>query len=161
PRCAHIAGYPYPCFAGSAEEVDGAAVESIARVEGDAADHVIIRTEKNRYALTLTCVSNALGYVTSADYACAGREIPHAALEGLARHMGKSMEEVGRRILDCAVRRIEPAVRRMIDEYGIPIEHVELSGGGGGCASVVPAVAEAMKVRFKIARNHQYISPSG
>src|SRR5690606_30520234 len=49
----------------------------------------------------------------------------------------------------------------MIDEYGIPIEHVELTGGGGGCASVVPAVAEAMRVRSKIARNHQYISPIG
>jgi len=161
PRSAHIAGYPYACFAGSAEEFDGAAVESIAPVEGDAADHVIIRTEKNRYALTLTCVSNALGYVTSDHYAYADREVARAALKVLARHMGKSMEEVGRRILDCAVKRIEPTVRRMIDEYGIPIEHVELTGGGGGCASVVPAVAEAMKVRFKIARNHQYISPIG
>lgn len=161
PRSAHIAGYSYACFAGSVEEFDGAAVECISPVEGDAADYIIIRTEKNRYALTLTCVSNALGYVKKDHYAYADREVARAALDVLARHIGKPMEEVGRRILDCAVKKIEPTVRRMIDEYGIPIEHVELTGGGGGCASVVPAVAEAMKVRYKIARNHQYISPIG
>lgn len=161
PRSAHITGCKYACFASSPEEFDGATVEFIAPMEGDPTDYVIIQTKKNRYALTLTCVSNALGYVEEDHYAYANREIAKAALGVLARHVGKPIEEVGRMILDIAVKKVEPTIRRMIDEYGIPVEHVELTGGGGGCASVVPAVAKAMKVRYKIARNHQYISPIG
>ncbi|MDM5339157.1 hydantoinase/oxoprolinase family protein [Fictibacillus enclensis] len=109
----------------------------------------------------MTCVSNALGYVDPNHYAYANQEIAIAALGVLAHYMGKSIEGVGRMVLDAIVKHIEPTIRRMIDEYGIPVEHVELTGGGGGCATVVPIVAQTMGVRHKIARNHQYISPIG
>jgi N-methylhydantoinase A len=161
PRSAHIAGCEYACFASSPEEFQNATLEFIKPAQDDPSDYVIIRTDTKRYALTLTCVSNALGYVNEGDYAYANQGTAKAALSVLARYMGKTLEEVGRLVVDATVKNIQPTIRRLIEEYGIPFEHVELTGGGGGCATVVPIVAEAMDVRHKIARNHQYISPIG
>lgn len=161
PRSAHIAGLPYACFARPAD-LEGARLELRAPRPGDPPDHAVLRGRGGQaFALTLTCAANLAGYVQPGDYAAADPDVARLAFLPLARALGVTPEEAARLVVAQAVRQVLPTVRALLARYGLPAAEVVLVGGGGGAATLVPAVAEALRVPHRIARNAPYISTIG
>jgi hypothetical protein len=53
------------------------------------------------------------------------------------------------------------AIDELIDDYELEREVVELVGGGGGAAALVPFAAERLGLRHRLARDAEVISPLG
>lgn len=161
PRSAHIAGLPYACFA-RPEDLEDADLLLISPRPGDPSDYVVIRGRSGQlFALTLTCAANLAGYVPEGDYAHADHQAAVLGFAALARHLGVTPEEAAREVVAQAVRQVTPAVRALMKKYRLRDEDAILVGGGGGAATVVPAVANALRLPHRIARNAPYISTIG
>ncbi len=162
PRSAHIANLPYIVYT-KPEDLGELEVRFICPMKGDFADYCTIydKTHDKSYALTLACCANASGYVKEEHYAHGYAESAKRAFETLAAYMGVSYENVLEQVNRKAAQKNIPVVKRLIEDYKLNSNQIVLVGGGGGAAAVVPYLAKAMNMEFKIARNAEVISPIG
>jgi len=162
PRSAHIAGLQYASFAESERAFNGARLAHLRPTEHDAADYVVIETEEgDRFALTPTCAANSLGIIPEGAFARGNSAAAQAAFRPLAAALGLSVEEAAQRVLDISCRKVSKQVEELIAEYQLDRGTVELIGGGGGAASLVPHAAKLSGLSSRIARKAEVISTIG
>jgi N-methylhydantoinase A/oxoprolinase/acetone carboxylase beta subunit len=161
PRSAHIAGCAYACFA-APELIEGARVELIAPTPQDRADHVVLVTRSGlRIALTVTCAANVTGGVPEGAFARGNAESARRAFELLARHIGGDALSLAQRVIFLAVEKLRATTETLAGDYALDEQRVTLVGGGGGCGAIVPQLASAMKVPYRLARDAEVIAPIG
>jgi N-methylhydantoinase A len=161
PRSAHIAGCAYASFV-APELLEGARVELIAPTPQDRADHVVLVTRSGaRIALTVTCAANLAGSVPEGSFARGNAETARLAFELLAQRTGGNALSLAQRVLSLAVAKLRAAVDALAGDYALDAQQVTLVGGGGGCGAIVPHLAAAMKVPYRIARDAEVIAPIG
>ncbi|MDE2572920.1 MAG: hydantoinase/oxoprolinase, partial [bacterium] len=156
PRSAHIAGLRYACFA--PRELFTAAEPT--PVEGG---YLALRgADGEEYALTPTCAANALRTVPADAFARArdDGEAARAAFRCAARALGSDPESLARRIMDLATERLGAAVAALTRGYALA-PPVTIVGGGGGAGALIPYVAQRLGHPWRLARNHEVISPIG
>ncbi len=161
PRSAHIAGLHYAAFA-KPEDIVDPQIELFRPKDGDPEDYLAIRCSNGeRYALTNTCAANILGYAKPGWHAHGNAESARRAFAPLAQRLGSTIEEAARRILVKAAAKVAGIVEDLVAEYKLDRDQAVLIGEGGGAASLIPFVAEAMKLDFKISQDAEVISCIG
>jgi N-methylhydantoinase A len=160
PRSAHIAGCAYASFS-DATDFGGASIERIAPAPGDPADYAIIRIGGNRVALTPTCAANALEIVAEGAFARGNCSLAREAFALLGTEVGGSWEVLARAVLDRAAAKLRRTIEELIADYRLDVSNIAIVGGGGGAGAIVPHVARAMQLPFRIARDAEVISPVG
>ncbi len=161
PRSAHIAGLHYAAFA-KPEDIVDPKIELFCPKEGDPDDYLAIRCANGeRYALTNTCAANVLGYARPGWHAHGNAESARLAFAPLAQRIGTTVEEAARRVLQKAAAKVTGVVDDLIAEYKLDRDQAVLVGEGGGAASLIPFVAETMKLDFKISQDAEVISSIG
>jgi N-methylhydantoinase A/oxoprolinase/acetone carboxylase beta subunit len=161
PRSAHIANLAYACFVEPDCFAD-AAVTFVAPKPGDAADVLAFALRDGRRAtLTPTCAANHLGYVTERDFAYGNAASARAAFARAEETLGCERDTLAHAILERASQILRVTIDELIDEYELERGDVELVGGGGGAAAIVPFTAERLGLRFRLARDAEVISPLG
>lgn len=161
PRSAHIAGARYASFC-DPEQLRDARIERFAPTERDASDYLRFALRDGGYAtVTPTCASNLLGYVPETAFSRGNVEAARAAFDLLAREFGGDAESHARRMLELAAEKVRACIDGLIAEYELARDTVELIGGGGGAAALVPFVAERCGFTHRIARDAEVISPVG
>ncbi|MGH7747985.1 MAG: hydantoinase/oxoprolinase family protein, partial [Candidatus Dormibacteria bacterium] len=161
PRSAHIAGLRYACFADPQRFAGARPVLVRPRPEDAEAYLALVAADGERYAPTPTCAANLLGYVPAGDFAHAEPTAARRAFELLGAHLGCDGTELARAMLVRSAEKVERAVAELIADYRLEPDAVELVGGGGGAAALVPFVAERMRLRHRLARDAEVISPLG
>ncbi|MEG2204900.1 MAG: hydantoinase/oxoprolinase family protein, partial [Oscillospiraceae bacterium] len=161
PRSAHIAGLPYCCFA----EPLCAETLRIKRflVPGDSAEYLVLHDDASQtdYAITLTCLANYAGVVPEKDFARGSTQNVRLALEQLSRFLEKSANVILEEAFGDYCDFLEGVIAEFEDAYGLDRTELSLIGGGGGCAAVVPILAQRLKVPYQQCPNAQIISPIG
>ena len=161
PRSAHIAGFPYAVFS-DPERLTKLNVVTVRPRPEDALDYAAVENEYGeRFAITVACAANFLGFVPEGDYARGNRESARLALEALGKAVGLSAEQAAERILELASAKCLPLVRQLLKDYAMDKDQTVLVGGGGGAAAVVPHLAKTLGMKHRIAKNAQVISPIG
>lgn len=161
PRSAHIAGAAYACFV-TPETMNGARVERIAPTAQDPVEYVVLVTrDGRRIAPTLTCAANMLGLVEPQSFACGNPDAARAAFELVAAATSMEATALARSVVDRAVAKIRRALERLARDYGLDEAPLTIVGGGGGSGAIVPALAAAMGVPYRIARDAHVIAPIG
>jgi N-methylhydantoinase A/oxoprolinase/acetone carboxylase beta subunit len=161
PRSAHIAGLAYATFT-ERERFDGARVVFVHPRAGDAGDCLALElADGTRCAPTPTCAANLLGYVPAGAFAKGDAESARRAFDLGGRQLGCSGEELARAVLERATEKLRAAIDELIDDYELERRDVELIGGGGGAAALVPFAAEKLGLRSRLARDAEVISPLG
>ena len=161
PRSAHIADLAYASFT-ECEKLTGARVVFVRPRPGDADDCLALELNDGTHcAPTPTCAANLLGYVPEAAFAKGDAESARRAFELAGRHLGCEGEALARAVLERAADKVRAAVDELIDDYELDRRDVELIGGGGGAAALVPFAAERMKLPARLARDAEVISPLG
>ncbi len=159
PRSAHIAGYPYVCFA-SAERLDGAVVELVAPRPGDPQDYVILRlTDGSALALTNTCAANALGTVHADDYAYAAPEAARRAFAVVGRWMGIEGDDVARRMLQASSEAVAELIDELIRAQKLCTPTIVAVGGGAG--GLGRYVAASLGLECRVPAGAEVISSIG
>jgi N-methylhydantoinase A len=162
PRSAHIAGLGYACFAPGRPFDATTPLTHVTPKAGDPADYVSLTgADDLRYAVTPTCAANALGVVPEEAFARADRDLALSACEVLGRAIGCDGIAAARQVLDLACAKVIRQIEALIEEYGLDRATVELVGGGGGAAALVPHAGETMGLRWRLARQAEVISPIG
>ncbi len=161
PRSAHIAGLGYACFA-STEELKDAYVINVGTPKDKTKDFLAIENrEGKRFAVTLTCAANILGLIGADDYAKAKDDVTARISEILEACFNRNGKKVAEEIMAVAVSKVRPAVDGFIKSYNLSRNYLRLTGGGGGASVVVPAVAQNMELKYKIANNAPVIATIG
>ncbi|EJN57680.1 hydantoinase/oxoprolinase family protein [Halogranum rubrum] len=160
PRSAHIADLPYAVYADPEDIVDPKLVRVHPKPDDPA--YVAIETsDGTRYALTPSGASNLLGLVDDDWYAAGNPEAARRAFEPLAAELGTDVESAARAVLDVSIGTIQPVIEDIIDEYDLNADLLELVGGGGGSATLLPYLAENTDYDVRLATNHETISTIG
>lgn len=161
PRSAHISGLNYAIYA-KPGELEGAKVINVKPLPEDPNDYLALETKSgHRYAVTLTCTANYLGYIKEGDYAYGDQENARAIFRILEKEFGQSAEKIAEKIISLAVQKVIPTVQQFIKKNNLNEDYLVLTGGGGGCGAIVPALAEKMGLKYKIAKNASVISTIG
>lgn len=161
PRSAHIAGLAYACFVRPGDLAD-ARVAYVRPQPDDPADGAILELrDGRRVALTPTCAANLLGYVRAEDFSHGDAASARLAFDLVAAPLGVSGEALARAVLERATDILEATIDELVADYDLVRADVELVGGGGGAAALVPFAAERLKLRHRIARDAEVISPLG
>jgi N-methylhydantoinase A/oxoprolinase/acetone carboxylase beta subunit len=161
PRSAHIAGMPYAVFTPEEEIVDPE-LEFFCPKKGDPADYVAIKLKSGkRITITNSCAANVLGIVKPEDYAYGNKNSAYKAMEPLAKHLGISVEDVARQILEKSFEKIKPVIEDLADKYRIERDQISLVGVGGGAAALLPYTATKMDLEYSIPENAEVISSIG
>ncbi|HEV3194488.1 MAG TPA: hydantoinase/oxoprolinase family protein [Candidatus Cybelea sp.] len=161
PRSAHMAGCAYASFV-APDALEGARVEYIAPGPHDRAEYVtLVARDGERIALTTTCAANLLDSVPPGAFARGNAEAARRAFELLARDIGGDPTSLARKVLAIAVEKLRRAIDQLIADYALESQGITIVGGGGGAGALVPAVAAAMGVAHRIARDAPVIAPIG
>ncbi|MEO8074433.1 MAG: hydantoinase/oxoprolinase family protein, partial [Acidobacteriota bacterium] len=83
------------------------------------------------------------------------------AFKPLAERLGLSIEETARKVLEIACRKVQKQIDALIAEYNLDRQTVELVGGGGGAASLIPFTGKMMNLPARLARKAEVISTIG
>lgn len=161
PRSAHIAGVAYACFAPPGTFDAAVEVSSVQPRPGDPDDYVVLTTPTGRYAITPTCAANAAGVVPDTAFARADTGTARAAFRAVARAMASDELTLARAVLDRACGKVVTQVRALVEEYHLQPGSVDLIGGGGGAAALVPHAGALLGVPWRLARQAEVISPMG
>ena len=161
PRSAHIAGCAYASFT-DPEALIGARVERIAPTPRDRAEYaVLIARNGKRVALTVTCAANALEVVPAGAFARGNREAARAAFELLGQHLHGDGLALARRVLALAAAKLRGTIDRLIADYELDPTSIAIVGAGGAAGALVPSLAAATGIAFRIARDAEVIAPVG
>ena len=161
PRSAHIARLPYVVFTPPEKIIDPKVV-TFSPCDGDPDDYLAIEcADGARYAITVSCAANLLGYVKEEDYSHGYSESVRIALQAMGDMCGKSPETLAKEIMDAAAAKNAPVVRQLMKDYDLSPDQVVLVGGGGGCSAIVPQLAESMQLRTRNCKNASVISTIG
>lgn len=162
PRSAHIAGLGYACFSPPGVIDAHATLVALQPKPDDPADYLAIESsDGGRHAVTPTCAANALGVVPGTAFAKADGQVALAALAVVGRAMGCDATTAARRVLDASCRKVQQQIDQLIDEYQLERATVELVGGGGGAAALVPYTGTLMALPWRLAAQAEVISPIG
>lgn len=160
-RSAHIAGLPYACFQ-PAEIFEGATIVHLSPTQHDSKDYVAVECgDGRRFALTPTCAANLLGEIPDDAFAKGSSEAARRAFLPLADLLGTSPEEAARRVLEISCAKVKRQISELIAEYQLDPATLELVGGGGGAAALVPFTAKQMGLPSRLARKAEVISTIG
>ncbi len=160
-RSAHIAGLAYSAFQ-TPEIFQNAKLVHLRPTKHDTDDYVAVECENGeRFALTPTCAANLLGIVPETAFARGNAEAARAAFKPLAEELGVSVEEAAKRVLDVSCRKVQKQIDELIVEYNLDRATVELVGGGGGAASLVPYSGKLMNLPARLAKKAEVISTIG
>ncbi|MDQ4121876.1 MAG: hydantoinase/oxoprolinase family protein [Acidobacteriota bacterium] len=160
-RSAHIAGLAYSTFQ-KPEVFENARLIHLRPTEHDTDDYIAIETTGGeRFALTPTCAANLLGIIPEHAFALGNADAARAAFKPLAEKIGVSVEEAAKRILDISCAKVQKQIDELIAEYNLDRATVELVGGGGGAASLVPYSGKLMNLPARLARKAEVISTIG
>ncbi len=161
PRSAHIAGLAYATFT-SYDDLRGATVAFVSPKPGDPADYAALELrDGRRCAPTPTCAANLLGYVPADAFARGDRESARTAFALIGERAGRDADTLARAVLDRATAKLRAAIDELVDDYGLDRRTLELVGGGGGAAALVPYAAESLGLAHRLARDAEVISPLG
>lgn len=161
PRSAHIAGLGYTVYADSAEITDPE-ISLFQPRPGDPEDYATIKCSNGKkYAITVSCAANILGFVKPTHYAYGSKETAVKAFAPFAERFGITVEDFARQIMDKASQKNEAVLKQLLIDYQLQPEEVTLVGGGGGAAAIVPYLAHYMGLEHRIAKNAEVISPIG
>jgi N-methylhydantoinase A len=161
PRSAHIAGLRYACFA-PAQALVGARIVFVRPRSDDPDDYLTLASTDGTHAtITPTCAANLLGYVPQSAFARGDIVSSRVAFEIVANRCGCDPEDIARAILERCAQRVRATIAELVDEYELDTRTLELIGGGGGAAAIVPFVAQALGVDYRLARDSEVISPIG
>ncbi len=163
PRSAHIAGLKYASFQSelAQQKLDAVHMRPLPK---DPDDYVAIKvagTETPTVCITPTCASNLLDLVPSGDCAEGNKESIKAAFKPLSAMLSKTDEEAATELLDVASKKCIPIVKALMKDYKLDEALVNLVGGGGGSAAIVPFVAKQLQMRHKLAEHADVISAIG
>ncbi len=160
PRSAHIANMAYEAYANTDDIVE----PKLAFIKPKATDSnyaYIECTGGRKYALTLSGAALVAGYIPEGDYAYASPEAAKLAWKPIAEAMNVTVEEAARTAMHFASDKVLEAVKAMAVSYRLDLSQSIFVGGGGGASTIVPFVAEQMKVPAKLACNAPIISTIG
>ncbi|SFA75989.1 N-methylhydantoinase A/oxoprolinase/acetone carboxylase, beta subunit [Lentibacillus halodurans] len=161
PRSAHIADLAYAVYT-DPDQLKNAKVVYVEPKPGDSKSYVVLENEQGeRFALTLACVANYLGYVDEGHYAYGNKASATLAVEALAKETGKDPKQLALEISDKAAEKNLTVIDKMIKDYDLDLDGLQMLGGGGGAAAVVPYLAEKKGVKSAINKNAEVISPIG
>ncbi len=161
PRSAHIAGLGYACFSDEAD-VATARITFVRPKPGDPDDYVALELSSGRrVTLTPTCAANLLGFVPAGDFACGNSASARRGFALVAARINTGAESLARALLERATGILRGAIDELIADYDLVRADVELIGGGGGAAALVPFAAQQLGLRHRIARDADVISPLG
>lgn len=173
PRSAHIANLGYASFSDSLSSGEFK-VSTLSPLKKDPADYLALsRPEDSQPTLSLTptCAANLLGLVPAGNCASGNLETIGQAFTALSKHLSKHDDKtsadgsaslaLATKIQKLASAQCIPVVRRLIAEHKLDAELVDLIGGGGGAAAIVPFVAKEMNLRFSLAEHADVISAIG
>lgn len=162
PRSAHIAGCAYASFS-PAHALRGARLER--------GPHAIFTTPQGlRIAPTTTCAANLLGLVPEGAFARADADAARLAFELLAEGLvipsgvegrREAADTLARTVIALATEKLRKTIEQLIFDYELHRDYVTLVGGGGGAGALVPALAAAINVPYRIARDAEAIAPIG
>jgi N-methylhydantoinase A/oxoprolinase/acetone carboxylase beta subunit len=160
-RSAHIAGLAYSTFQ-KPEIFEGAKLVHLRPTEHDTDDYIAIECRNGeRFSLTPTCAANLLGIIPDTAFAKGNAEAARAAFKPLAEKLGVSVEEAAKRVLDISCAKVQKQIDELIAEYNLDRATVELVGGGGGAASLVPYSGKLMNLPARLAKKAEVISTIG
>jgi N-methylhydantoinase A/oxoprolinase/acetone carboxylase beta subunit len=161
PRSAHIAGLRYAVFT-PRELFAGARVVFVAPQPGDPDDYVALElADGTRCAPTPTCAANLLSLVPESAFARGEAESARLAFAAIGETIGCTPEELAHALLERAAAKLYAAIDELIDDYELDRRDVELVGGGGGAAALVPFAAANGRFEPRVARDAEVISPVG
>ncbi|HUN29206.1 MAG TPA: hydantoinase/oxoprolinase family protein, partial [Alphaproteobacteria bacterium] len=161
PRSAHIAGARYAAFCAESDFAQ-ARLERFAPSAHDPPDYLRFALRDGTYAtVTPTCASNLLGYVPAQAFARGDAGAARAAFALVAQEFGGDAEMHAHRLLERAAEKVHACIATLIAEYQLDGDTLELVGGGGAAAALVPFVAKQYGFAHRIARDAEVISPIG
>jgi N-methylhydantoinase A/oxoprolinase/acetone carboxylase beta subunit len=161
PRSAHIAGLDYAVYANPDDIIEPEIILMQPKL-GDPIDYAMIQCANGKkYAITLSCAANILGYVKQGDYAYGSKEAAYKAFMPFAAKYGVSVEDFAKAVMEKVVKKNMDVLKNMICDYNFETSSIVLVGGGGAAAVVVPHLAGYMGVDYRIAKNAEVISPIG
>lgn len=161
PRSAHIANLPYAVYS-DPDKIRNAKVIYVKPKEGDSNNYVALENDNGeRFAITLACAANYLGYVKEQHYAYGSQKSAAIAIEILANELKMTPREVAIQIADKAAEKNIHVIKEMMKDYELEKEGLIMVGGGGGSAAVVPYLAKKLDLKYNISHNAEVISPIG
>lgn len=158
PRSAHIAALEYEVFHAPLTDP---VLDVVSPMEGDPTYAVVRGSDGTTVALTLTGAANIAGYAAGEDYASGDAEAARVAWAPLADAMGCTVDEAARRVLLLGADKNEKVAQALMRDYSMNPETTVFVGGGGGASTAVPALAEKLGVKWRLAKNAPVISPIG
>ncbi len=160
PRSAHIAGLHYSSFE---EPLTNPTVKLIKPMADDPDDYVMIEDSGSarKQCVTPTCASNLLGLVPEGNCAVGNKASVEAAFKAFSQKLSNQPTEAAEEMLRMAAKKCIPVVQALIRDHKLDAELVNLIGGGGGAAAIVPFVAKEMGLQFQIADHADVISAIG
>lgn len=160
-RSAHIAGLGYACFQ-KPEMFENAKLVHLRPTQYDTDDYLAIESASGeRFALTPTCAANLLGIIPDDAFAKGNREAAEVAFKPLAEKLSLSPKDAAQKVLEISCRKVEKQINELIAEYQLDRATVELVGGGGGAASLIPFTGKLMNLPAKLAKKAEVISTIG
>ncbi|HXG85517.1 MAG TPA: hydantoinase/oxoprolinase family protein, partial [Pyrinomonadaceae bacterium] len=160
-RSAHIAGLSYASFQ-TPEIFENAKLVHLRPTPHDTDDYTSIECRNGtRFSLTPTCAANLLGIIPDDAFAKGNAEAARMAFKPLAEKINLSPEEAARKVLEISCRKVEKQIEELIAEYNLDRQTVELVGGGGGAASLVPFTGTLMNLPARLAKKAEVISTIG
>jgi hypothetical protein len=142
--------------------LEGAEVVYVCPRPGDPADYLALQlADGTRCAPTPTCAANLLGYVPPEAFAAGNRGSARAAFALAGSAVGCEAEALARAVLERAVEKLRATIEELVDDYALDRRTLELVGGGGGAAALVPCAGEILGVAHRLARDAEVISPLG
>ena len=160
-RSAHIAGLAYASFQ-NPEIFENAKLVHLRPTEYDTDDYIAVECANGeRYGLTPTCAANLLGLVPDEAFAKGSAAAAKNAFKPLAEKLGLSVEEAARKVLEISCRKVEKQIEELIGEYNLDRATVELIGGGGGAAALIPFTGTLMNLPARLAGKAEVISTIG
>ena len=162
PRSAHIADLEYVAYC-SDEDLSDIDLSFFQPKPDDPGDYFFIHNRKKperRLAITPSGTAQFLGYLqsdTSSTNSKAIRTFYHA----FEKKLNKSAELIARDIMMIAAEKIKPVINQLKREYKLDLSLMQLIGGGGGAAALIPFTSEYLSMPFRISQNTEVISAIG
>jgi hypothetical protein len=112
-----------------------------------------------RIAVTLTCAANAIGEVVAGSYAKGDATAAREAFRIAGEFLGVGGEALARRVLNAAAAKVAGVVIEALGDQ--KLDGPEVVGLGGGAGALVPGIAAAVGLPWRIPAEAEIISSIG